>query len=138
MGQGTENHGLGQEADAPRGRGRTHLVLAELAQQRAGEEVAALHGQGQGPAVRRAQQRSDGLQQAHRHPRHLGAPPASQRQLLAQGLLQRQGGGAGAGTRPPRARAQWEDLRQRRVAVGGAGPSASLRLVTHTTNVQAL
>lgn len=89
-----------------------HLVLAELAHQGAGEDVASVHGQGQGPAVRGAQQGGEGLQEAHRDARRLGAPLADARQLPAQGLLQRQGGRARAGALPPGARAQWEDLRR--------------------------
>lgn len=80
-----------------------------------------MHGQGQGPAMWGAQQGGEGLQEAHCNARHLGAPLADVRQLLAQGLLQRQGGRARAGALPPRARAQWEDLRRE------GGPSGQQR-----------
>lgn len=41
----------------------THVVLVELAHERAGDEVVAVHGHDQGAAVRRVEQRSHGLQQ---------------------------------------------------------------------------
>lgn len=102
--------GRGRGGRGKRGPPEAHLVLAELAHQGAGKDVAAVHGQGQGPAVWGAQQGGESLQEAHGDTRHLGAPLADSRQLPAQGLLQRQGGRACVGTLPPWARAQWEDL----------------------------
>lgn len=108
-----------------------HLVLAEQAQERAGQEVVPLHGHGQGAAVRGVQQRGHGLQQAHCDARPLGAPLVDSHQLLAQGLLQRQGHRAGAGELPPWAWAQREDLGRGkgsgRHRCGRKGPSALTR-----------
>ena len=106
--------GRGRGGRGKRGPPEAHLVLAELAHQGAGKDVAAVHGQGQGPAVWGAQQGGESLQEAHGDTRHLGAPLADSRQLPAQGLLQCQGGRARVGALPPRARAQWEDLCEER------------------------
>lgn len=73
-----------------------HLVLGDLAQQGTGKEVVPLHGHDQGTAVWGAEQSGNGLQEAHRDARQLGAPLAESRQLLAQGLLQCEGDRAGA------------------------------------------
>lgn len=64
-----------------------YLVLVELAHQWAGKEVAAVHGQSQGTAMRGAQQGGHGLQKANCDAWHLRVPLADTGQLLAQGLL---------------------------------------------------
>lgn len=116
------------------------MVLVELAHDRAGDEVVAVHGHDQGAAVRGVEQRSHGLQQAHRDPARRGparcgptclsparrgpaglgpaglspagcrAPLADVGQLLPQRLLQCQGQWPQAGVLPPRVRGQWEKL----------------------------
>lgn len=116
------------------------MVLVELAHDRAGDEVVAVHGHDQGAAVRGVEQRSHSLQQPHRDPARRGpahcgpahrgptclspagrgpaglgpagwrGPLADVGQLLPQRLLQCQGQWPQAGVLPPRVRGQWEKL----------------------------
>lgn len=69
----------------------SHLILVQLAHQRAGDEVVTMHCHHQRTAVWRVHQRSYCLEKPRCDPRHLRVPLADASQLLRQGLLQRQG-----------------------------------------------
>lgn len=86
-----------------------------------------MHGHHQGTAVWGAEQGGEGLQDTHRDARHLRVTLDDAGQLLAQGLLQREGHGAGTGALPPRVRAEREDLEQGRPVSGGSGGGAPRR-----------
>lgn len=69
----------------------SHLILVQLAHQRAGDEVVTMHRHHQRSAVRRVHQRSYCLEKPCCDACHLCVPLADASQLLRQGLLQRQG-----------------------------------------------
>lgn len=95
-----------------RDRDRPYLVEVELAQQRAGEVVAAVHGHHQGAGGGRVQQRRQGLEQTPGRAatllRGVALPGADQ--LLGQGLLQGQREGPGGGGGPAGVHLQREQL----------------------------
>ena len=82
----------------------------QLAHQRAGEGVAAVHRHDDGAGVRGAEQSGDGLQEAGGEAGLLDVTLLGSHQLLGQGLLQGQGQLAGRGAGPAGVCLQGEDL----------------------------
>lgn len=78
-----------------------YLILVQLAHQRAGDEVVAVHCHHQRAAVRRVRQCSHCLEQPCCDAGHLRVPLANASQFLPQCLLQRQGQRAQVGILPP-------------------------------------